>query len=91
MTLLDLKQNEEATIVSIAGGCTVTQRLTDLCLAPRVKIKVIIRAPFLWPVEILVRNSKLALGRGIASRVLVESIKWYEEKEQNRRRLNRQC
>ncbi len=47
MTLLDLKQNEEATIVSIAGGCTVTQRLTDLCLAPRVKIKVIIRAPFL--------------------------------------------
>ena len=38
-------------------------------------VQVVKSAPFNGPIEILVRGSRLALGRGIAERVLVEAEK----------------
>jgi Fe2+ transport system protein FeoA len=48
------------------------KRLTDLGLTPGTNITVVKSAPFNGPLEILVRGSRLAVGRGMASRVLVE-------------------
>lgn len=73
-TLIDLKQGQEATIVSISGGKRATQRLADLGLTPETKIKVITAAPFAGPIEIEVRGSKLALGQGIASKIIIKPI-----------------
>ena len=73
-TLIDLKQGQGATIVSIFGGRRAALRLADLGLTPETKIKVITAAPFAGPIEIEFRGSKLALGRGIASKILVKPI-----------------
>jgi DtxR family Mn-dependent transcriptional regulator len=41
-------------------------------LTPGTRITVVKIAPLEGPVELLVRSSKLALGRGIASKVFVD-------------------
>jgi len=50
----------------------VLQRLLDMGLTPGTRIKVVKIAPMDGPVEVLVRGSKLALGRDIACNVFVE-------------------
>ena len=44
----------------------------DLGLTPGAKVALIKLAPFNGPVEILVRGSRIALGRCVASRIKVE-------------------
>jgi Fe2+ transport system protein FeoA len=52
--------------------CGFVQRLMDLGLTPGAKIAVVKSAPFNGPVEILVRGSRIALGRCVASKIKVE-------------------
>jgi Fe2+ transport system protein FeoA len=48
------------------------KRLNDLGLTPGSKVTVIKSAPFNGPLEVSVRSSRLAIGRGMASRILVD-------------------
>lgn len=48
------------------------KRLMDMGLTPGTIVNVVKSAPFHGPIEILVRGSRLALGRGMAERILVE-------------------
>jgi DtxR family Mn-dependent transcriptional regulator len=72
VALSDLKEGQIGKIFFIRGGHNVLQRLLDMGLTPGTRISVIQAAPFEGPVEISVRSSKLALGRGIASKVFVD-------------------
>ena len=47
------------------------KRLADLGLTPGTKVTVVKSAPFNGPLEVCVRGSRLAIGRGMASRILV--------------------
>jgi len=73
-SLLQAKENEKLVVVSIMGGRMATKRLADMGLVPGTKIKVLRKAPF-GPIEIEVKGTKLALGRGLATKVFVK----YEE------------
>jgi Fe2+ transport system protein FeoA len=48
------------------------KRVSDLGLTPGTKITVVKSAPFHGPLEVSVRGSRLAIGRGMASRILVD-------------------
>jgi len=48
------------------------KRLMDMGLTPGTKVTVIKSAPFRGPIEICVRGSRLALGRGMAKRIFME-------------------
>lgn len=48
------------------------KRLADMGLTPGIAVTLVKAAPFHGPVEILVRGSRLALGRGMAQRIIVE-------------------
>jgi Fe2+ transport system protein FeoA len=48
------------------------KRLTDLGLTPGSEITVIQAAPFNGPLEITVRGSRLAIGRGMANKIYVD-------------------
>jgi DtxR family Mn-dependent transcriptional regulator len=75
-----LRNGETGVVTSIrAGGGRgfgrgwgVEKRLMDLGLTPGTTVTVVKSAPFHGPVEILVRGSRLALGRGMAEKILVE-------------------
>ena len=83
--LTALKEGENGIIISIkprlgrgkssrAGGrgWGFQKRLMDMGLTPGTRVTVVKSAPFHGPIEILVRGSRLALGRGMAERVFVE-------------------
>ncbi len=74
LALSELKSGQSGKIQFIRGGHNVLQRLLDMGLTPSTKITLVKAAPFEGPIEVSVRGSKLAIGRGIASKVFVEPL-----------------
>jgi DtxR family Mn-dependent transcriptional regulator len=72
VSISNLKQGECGKISLIRGGHNVLQRLLDMGLTPSTKICTLRVAPLGGPVVLSVRGSKLAIGKGIASKVFVE-------------------
>ncbi|OFY67446.1 MAG: hypothetical protein A2Y71_10820 [Bacteroidetes bacterium RBG_13_42_15] len=71
-SLADIDDGQSGTIVSIFGGRALTKRLADLGLKEGTQIKVIGKTLFSGPVQIEVCGSRLALGRGLASKIIME-------------------
>jgi len=72
VSICNLKDGQCGKISFIRGGHNVLQRLLDMGLTPGTKICVVRVAPLGGPVVLSVRSSKLALGKGIASKVFVD-------------------
>jgi Fe2+ transport system protein FeoA len=70
--LTDLDDGQTGIITSVAGGRGAAKRLADLGLAPGTAIKVLRKGLFSGPVQIEICCSKLAIGRGLASKIYVE-------------------
>jgi len=73
MTLLDLHSGQAARIVELPLGSMARHRLLDLLILPGTEIKVM-RRDFVGPVIIKVRSSRVAIGRGLASQIIVEKM-----------------
>ena len=58
--------------VSIEGGRSITKRLMGLGLTPGIRFKVIQDSG--GPLIINIRNSKIALGRGMSDKLFVNLI-----------------
>ena len=72
--LIELKKGERAVIVSHHGGRVFGNRMNSLGLRPNAVIKKISSQLFRGPVTIQIGNSQVALGHGMARRILVEKI-----------------
>jgi ferrous iron transport protein A len=70
-SLTDLGKGEKCTVIAAVGGHRMVRRLAEMGLTPGTEITIVRIAPMHGPVEIFVRGVSLALGRGIANRVLV--------------------
>ncbi len=67
-----LRPGDSGRVVFTRGGGTACQRIADMGLCPGAEVKVVNAAPFQGPVELEVRGTRLALGRGLADKVYVE-------------------
>lgn len=74
MILLDAPKNVPVQIIDTTGGKGVDSKLRQLGLSPGRKVKVLRFAPFGGPVMIEVEGRFVALGRGIAARIKVETV-----------------
>lgn len=76
LPLTALRNGESGIITSIGSGHGMSwgfrRRLEDMGLTPGTRVTVVTSAPFGGPLEVSVRGSRLALGRGMASRIFVE-------------------
>lgn len=70
--LSDMGKGDKGTILFITGGRSVCRRLTDMGLTPGTKVTVGRASSRMGPVEVLVRSSSLAIGRGLAEKVFLE-------------------
>ncbi|AMM40633.1 Ferrous iron transporter, FeoA subunit domain protein [Candidatus Desulfofervidus auxilii] len=61
-------------ILRIEGGLRCRQCLADLGVLPGETIKIIRSAPFAGPILAEVNGTKFMLGRGMATKVIVEDI-----------------
>ncbi|MEM2940871.1 MAG: FeoA family protein [Thermoproteota archaeon] len=73
-----LKDGETGIVVSVksgyghGAGWGFKKRLMDMGITPGTRVTVVKSAPFHGPMEILVRGYRLAIGGGMAERILVE-------------------
>jgi len=72
INLIELEDGQCGTIISLNGGRNLTKRLADLGISPGTIITVLRGSLFSGPVQVEVSGSKLVLGRGLATKILVE-------------------
>jgi DtxR family Mn-dependent transcriptional regulator len=72
VNLHDLRPGQKGEIVSIETGFHAKRRLEDMGLTPGTRIRILRVAPFGGPIEISVRGSRLAIGRGMSRRIVVK-------------------
>jgi ferrous iron transport protein A len=70
--LNELDDGQTAYIVSVLGGRNLTKRLADLGITSGTEVKIIRRTLFSGPLQVEVAGSRLVLGWGLASKILVE-------------------
>ena len=70
--LESLPTGTKAKIVEIKGGANFIQRLYQMGLTPGTTVEVVMNSR--GPVVVRVRGVTVALGRGMAARVFVESV-----------------
>jgi ferrous iron transport protein A len=73
-TLDQVSENKKATVIDIQGGQGVRQRLGQMGIHPGDTITMLRIGALRGPILIEVHGSQVALGRGIASKVIVEQM-----------------
>jgi ferrous iron transport protein A len=71
LCLKDVKEGQKCIIIFVNGGKIATKRLADLGITIGVEVKIIANLMY-GPIEIEINNSKIVLGNGLASKILVE-------------------
>jgi len=73
MTLMQAKTGQTVRILQFEGGLGFEHKLRQLGLVPGDSARVLRHAPLGGPILIEVDGRSIALGRGVASRVVVEA------------------
>lgn len=71
-TLDQINENRKAKVIDIQGGQGMRQRLSQMGIHPGDIITMLRYGALRGPILIEVHGSQVALGRGIASRIIVE-------------------
>ena len=73
-TLEKIYENKKAMVIDIQGGQGIRQRLGQMGIHPGDTIMMLRYGALRGPILIEVHGSQVALGRRIASRVIVEEV-----------------
>jgi ferrous iron transport protein A len=74
-TLDHVRENQKAKVIDIQGGQGIRQRLGQMGIHSGDEVAMIRYGALRGPILIEVHGSQVALGRGIASKIIVEEIK----------------
>jgi len=73
-TLDQVHDNQKAKVIDIQGGQRIRQRLGQMGIHPGDIITILRYGVLRGPILIEIHSSRVALGRGIASKVTVEEM-----------------
>ena len=73
-SILEVSSNTAVKIVSITGGKGARRSLAQLGVAIGSIVKVKRNAPFSGPLLLENHGTSIAVGRGVASRIMVEEV-----------------
>jgi len=74
MPLAMARPGAVVTLVGINAGFGLRRRLADMGLSPGVTVRIV-QSQIPGPVIIDLRGSRLALGRGMAQRIMVKEVR----------------
>ncbi len=74
MQLLSIEKGAQAKVIGCEGGQGLQAKLIQYGLYPGDTLRVIRIAPFRGPLLIEVNGREVALGRGVAEKIIVEVI-----------------
>lgn len=70
--ITEMKQGESGIVVDIRGGHGMLRKMESLGIRPSIKIVKVSSQFMRGPINIRVGNSKIAIGFGIAKKIVVE-------------------
>jgi ferrous iron transport protein A len=73
-TLPQVHENNKAKVIDIQGGQRMRQRLGEMGIHPGDIVTILRYGALRGPILIEIHGSQVALGRGIASKILVEEV-----------------
>ncbi len=73
MPLAMVRPGEVVTVVNVRAGWGLTRRLADMGLLPGTQIRVV-NSMMPGPLIIDLRGSRVALGRGVAQKIMVTGV-----------------
>lgn len=73
--LLELDTGRAAVIKQIGGGCDFERRLTSLGIRVGQTVRKVGCGPFRSPIVVEVDRARVAIGKGMAMKVLVEELR----------------
>ncbi len=73
-TLDQLYESKGAKVIDVQGGQGIRQRLSQMGIHPGDTITILRCGALRGPILIEVHGSQVALGRGIASRIIMEEL-----------------
>jgi len=73
MTLIQVESGQTVKILCFEGGIKLEHKLRQLGIIPGDQARVLRHAPLGGPILIEVDGRSIALGRGVASKVVVEA------------------
>lgn len=76
ITLHQMNIGQTGTVVTILGGRGLMQRLEGLGIRPGKRVIKISSTPFRGPVTLRVDNTQVAVGFGMANKIVVELDKY---------------
>ncbi len=71
--LTEMKRREAGQVKEIDGGFGLLGRLEAIGIRPGVELRIVNSSFFRGPVTVRIGNSQVALGHGMAHRIMVES------------------
>jgi len=84
LTLAQMRIGQTGTVVGVMGGMGLMRRLDALGIRQGKKVTKISSALFRGPVTLRVNNSQVALGFGMAKRIVVEVDKYLPDSSVSR-------
>ncbi len=69
--LVNLKPGKQAVVASIQGGFGAIRRLDAMGIRPGIRLRKISAQPFGGPVTVEINGGQVALGDGLARKILV--------------------
>jgi len=76
VTLAEMKTGQTGTVVGVLGGHGFIQRLDALGIRPGKKVTKLSSTLFRGPVILRVNNTQVAVGFGMARKIIVEADKY---------------
>jgi len=76
LTLAEMRTGQTGTVVGVLGGHGLIQRLDALGIRPGKKVTKLSSTLFRGPVTLRVNNSRVAVGFGMARKIIVEVDKY---------------
>ena len=76
LTLAEMKTGQTGTVVGVLGGRGLIQRLDALGIRPGKKVTKISSTLFRGPVMLRVNNTQVAVGFGMARKIIVQADKY---------------
>lgn len=76
LTLAEMRTGQTGTVVGVLGGHGLTRRLDALGIRPGKKVTKVSSTLFHGPVTLRVDNTRVAVGFGMAKKIIVEVDKY---------------
>jgi ferrous iron transport protein A len=76
LTLAEMRTGQTGTVVEVRGGHGLIRRLDALGIRPGRKVTKLSSTLFRGPITLRVNNSRVAVGFGMARKIIVETDKY---------------